>query len=126
MVEVENTIFSKMKLKEGTSGIYLYAPVEYVEMAANQNIVDFSEREKYDFVHLFVESKQDYYDRIGEALSRWTEKGALWISYPKGDKKNKYDINRDILFSISAEHGIAPCSQVALDDKWSALRFKRI
>jgi hypothetical protein len=46
---------------------------------------------------------------------------ALWIAYPKG---NRADINRDSLWPILAEHGLRPITQVALDDTWSALRFR--
>lgn len=123
---MESIVYKKMRLKEGTTGIYLYAPKEYVDMAAEQNIIDFSPKESYEFVHLFIESKEDYFSRIHEALSKVKENGALWISYPKSDKKNKYDVNRDILFKLTPEQGVIACSSVALDDKWSAMRFKNI
>ena len=45
----------------------------------------------------------------------------LWILYPKG---NKADINRDSLWPIVAEYGLRPITQVAVDDTWSALRFR--
>ena len=46
---------------------------------------------------------------------------AFWVAYPKG---NRSDINRDSLWPILAEHGLRPISQVAIDDVWSALRFR--
>jgi hypothetical protein len=115
-----------MRLKQGTTGIYLYAPEEYISMAKEQNFIDFSKQESYELVHLFVESKQDYYERIPEALSLLSNAGVLWISYPKSNTKNRYDVNRDVLFEITPEQGIQVCSNVSLDDKWSALRFKKI
>ena len=45
----------------------------------------------------------------------------IWIAYPKA---NKADINRDSLWPILAEFGMRPISQVAIDDVWSALRFR--
>lgn len=123
---MESTIFKKMRLKQGTTGIYLYAPEEYISMAKEQHFINFSKQESYDFVHLFVESKKDYYERIPEALRLLSNAGALWISYPKSSKKNHYDVNRDTLFEITPEQGIQVCSSVSLDDKWSALRFKKI
>jgi hypothetical protein len=47
--------------------------------------------------------------------------GAFWIAYPKA---NRADINRDSLWPILAGYGFRPISQVALDDTWSALRFR--
>ncbi len=45
----------------------------------------------------------------------------LWVAYPKG---NRTDINRDTIWPIVSEHGLRPIGQVALDDVWSALRFR--
>lgn len=46
---------------------------------------------------------------------------ALWVAYPKGNRAN---INRDTLWPILAEYGQRPIAQVALDEVWSALRFR--
>jgi hypothetical protein len=48
---------------------------------------------------------------------------AFWVAYPKG---NRTDINRDSLWPILAEFGMRPNSQVAIDDVWSALRFRML
>ena len=45
----------------------------------------------------------------------------LWVLYPKG---NKSDINRDSLWPIVGEFGFRPITQIAVDDTWSALRFR--
>jgi hypothetical protein len=45
----------------------------------------------------------------------------LWVAYPKG---NKSDINRDTLWPIVGEYGLRPNAQVAVDEVWSALRFR--
>src|SRR5215468_10418321 len=46
---------------------------------------------------------------------------AFWVAYPKG---NRTDINRDTLWPILGDYGMRPNSQVALDEVWSALRFR--
>ncbi|GLY96223.1 hypothetical protein [Actinoplanes sp. NBRC 103695] len=50
-----------------------------------------------------------------------TKPAVLWVAYPKGGRA---DINRDTLWPIIAEFGLRPNSQVAIDDHWSALRFR--
>lgn len=45
----------------------------------------------------------------------------LWVAYPKG---NATDINRDTLWPIVADFDMRPNGQVAIDDTWSALRFR--
>ena len=47
----------------------------------------------------------------------------LWILYPKG---NKADINRDSLWPIVGEFGFRPITQIAVDETWSALRFRQL
>ena len=46
---------------------------------------------------------------------------AFRVAYPKG---NKADINRDSLWPIVADFDMRPNGQVAVDDEWSALRFR--
>jgi hypothetical protein len=50
-----------------------------------------------------------------------TKPSAFWVAYPKGGRA---DINRDTLWPIIAEFGLRPNMQVAIDDHWSALRFR--
>jgi hypothetical protein len=46
-----------------------------------------------------------------------------WIAYPKAGQLDT-DINRDSLARAVGELGVRPVRQVALDDVWSALRFR--
>jgi hypothetical protein len=47
----------------------------------------------------------------------------LWVVYRKG---NTGDLNRDKLWPIVGEYGMRPITQVAVDDTWSALRFRAL
>lgn len=57
---------------------------------------------------------------IGDDLAR---PAVLWVFYPKG---NVTDINRDSLWPLLAGYGLRPITQVAVDDTWSALRFRPV
>jgi hypothetical protein len=46
-----------------------------------------------------------------------------WIAYPKAGKLGT-DLNRDILARLAENRGVQPVRQVAIDDTWSALRFR--
>ncbi|MEV6634083.1 hypothetical protein AB0M54_25360 [Actinoplanes sp. NPDC051470] len=52
-----------------------------------------------------------------------TKPNAFWVAYPKGGRA---DINRDSLWPIIAEFDLRPAGQVAIDDHWSALRFRAV
>jgi len=46
-----------------------------------------------------------------------------WVAYPKAGQLGT-DLNRDILASHLVRKGIRPVRNVALEDIWSALRFR--
>ncbi|MFC5649655.1 hypothetical protein ACFPYJ_11085 [Paenibacillus solisilvae] len=53
------------------------------------------------------------------------EDALFWITYPKQSSKVKTDINRDRLWAmVQDKSGYRPVSNVAIDEKWSALRFR--
>lgn len=50
----------------------------------------------------------------------------LWVAYPKGTSKNySCEFNRDTDWEILGAAGFEPVRQVAIDEDWSALRFRR-
>jgi hypothetical protein len=51
----------------------------------------------------------------------------LWFAYPKGtSKKYRCDFNRDTGWAKLGKAGFEPVRQVAIDEDWSALRFRRV
>jgi hypothetical protein len=65
-----------------------------------------------------ADSLRELLARHGDQLTR---PNILWVSYPKA---NRTDLNRDTLWPILAEYGMRPVGQVAVDEVWSALRFR--
>jgi hypothetical protein len=50
----------------------------------------------------------------------------LWFAYPKQtSRKYACDFNRDTGWASVAAEGFEPVRQVAIDEDWSALRFRR-
>jgi hypothetical protein len=46
-----------------------------------------------------------------------------WVAYPKAGKLGT-DLNRDILWKHVRQHGIDGVRQVAINEIWSAMRFR--
>jgi hypothetical protein len=46
-----------------------------------------------------------------------------WVAYPKAGQLDT-DLNRDTLAAALARGGVQPVRQIAIDDVWSALRFR--
>jgi hypothetical protein len=66
-------------------------------------------------------------DRISSEIAQTTEGDSIvWIAYPKGSsKKYKCNFNRDTGWTVLGDAGFEPVRQVAIDEDWSALRFRR-
>jgi hypothetical protein len=83
---------------------------------------------KYGFVLAFARSLAEL-DAIAKTARGALADGALfWSAYPKGTSK-KYkgaDINRDTGHARMKKVGFEGVSLVAIDDDWSAMRFKKI
>ena|SRR3989442_1320996 len=52
--------------------------------------------------------------------------GLLWVCYPKGGAKaGGTDLNRDVLWELMNRERLVGMSLVAVDETWSAMRFRR-
>ncbi len=67
-------------------------------------------------------------DRASKILSAASEGDAvLWFAYPKGtSKRYTCEFNRDTGWSVIRGAGFDSVRQVAIDEDWSALRFRRV
>ncbi len=70
---------------------------------------------------LFADDPTGARKLLEENAADLTKPAALWVAYPEG---NSTDINRDTLGPIAADFGMRPDGQMAIDDRWSALRFR--
>jgi hypothetical protein len=72
-----------------------------------------------DVVHVFASTLVELAEHGAEATAAVKPGGLVWISYPKnGASELKRDMLRDAI------NGWQPVSQVAIDDTWSAMRFR--
>jgi hypothetical protein len=73
-------------------------------------------------------TRQTEVDKVAKDLTSCMEGDAvLWLCYPKGSSKRyTCDFNRDTGWKVLGELGFEPVRQVAVDEDWSALRFRRV
>jgi len=87
-----------------------------------------------DMVVLFVKDVAELRRLGAPAIRASRANGLLWVTYPKGGQtKGATDLpatpwwmQRDVLGEITLEVGYKPVAFVAIDDSWTALRFKRV
>src|ERR1700685_1037471 len=65
-------------------------------------------------------AREDRRAKIVEAASR---DHLTWVAYPKSGHLGT-DLNRDSLAALLSESGVQPVRQVAINEVWSALRFR--
>jgi len=71
----------------------------------------------------FVRRSDELVTRAGPAITAARDDRLAWVAYPKAGQLGT-DLNRDKLAAALTAHGIQPVRQVALDEVWSALRFR--
>ena len=123
-----NPTLKKLHFKGQTPVLLLETPAELKELrAAFETTVHDAPRGEYGFVLAFAASKLDATARAKAVKKRLADERSLfWLAYPKGSsKKYQSDLNRDSLHSLMAKLGFDGVSLVALDEDWSAMRFRR-
>lgn len=75
---------------------------------------------------IFVTRKDKALSETGKVLGRVAQGLMLWVAYPKGGSGVATDLSRDILWRSLAPTGLGPVRQIALDETWTAMRFRRV
>jgi hypothetical protein len=123
----DNPIVKKLRLQAGQQALHLNAPQGYLQALGElPGEVSFSTQPDgtYDFVQLFVKDRSEL-ERFGPAAFQAVRyDGLLWVCYPKQTGKIKSDLNRDSLWKLLEPTGFSPVMQIAIDETWSALRFR--
>ncbi len=122
-------LFQKMNLKAQTEIVVVDAPESFeAELAALQSVRVLrwlEECQTVDFFLAFVTRQADL-DRLAKAAAAKARGDALlWFAYPKASSRRyRCEFNRDNGWTALGEAGYEPVRQVAIDEDWSALRFR--
>jgi hypothetical protein len=79
---------------------------------------------EYDWVLAYAKNSAELAQVSAIAFSAIKETGVLWFSYPKKTSKLESDLSRDLVWERLAGSGWRPVTQIAIDETWSALRFR--
>ena len=78
-----------------------------------------------DVLVVFAGSQAELAERAPSAISGYRDGAALWFVYPKKSSGVKTDLSRDVGWTPLESADFLAVTQVALDETWSALRFRR-
>ncbi|MGO9948024.1 MAG: hypothetical protein ACLPWG_14365 [Steroidobacteraceae bacterium] len=124
-------VFNKLNLGEHAEIVVLNAPKSFEpELARLKNIKVLRDPKKpkaLTFGLAFAVTQAEL-DRVSAILAAACEGDAvLWFAYPKGtSKRYRCEFNRDTGWRVIRDAGFESVRMVAIDEDWSALRFRRL
>ena len=123
--------FQKLNLKDRRRIVVLNAPASFEpELAALSGVTVLRKLEGVDAVEfsLAFVTKQKEVDTLAKTIAKKASGDAVvWFAYPKGSsKKYKCEFNRDTGWQALGNAGLEPVRMVAIDEDWSAVRFRRV
>jgi hypothetical protein len=117
---------SKLLIKPDSRVLLLNAPIGYAKklepLPAGATLTD-KRGGTANVVIAFVRDSAEL-KRLSPSFGALEEDAVLWVCYPKGGTKAGSDLNRDILHAAMEKHELTGVSLVAVDDTWSAMRFR--
>jgi hypothetical protein len=124
------SVFDKLNLKDQREILVLNAPTgfepELKRLADVKVLTRLPTRGSVSFALVFA-TRQAQVDAAAAQLARLTAGDAIvWFAYPKGSSKRyECDFNRDSGWRALGRAGFEPVRQIAIDEDWTALRFRR-
>jgi hypothetical protein len=124
-------LFNKLNLKGQTEIVVLNAPESFErELDALEGVTvhrDPSALEWVEFALAFVITTAELIAAADAVLPKAQGDAVVWFAYPKGtSKRYKCEFNRDSGWAPMGAAGFEGVRQVAIDEDWSALRFRRV
>jgi hypothetical protein len=122
-------LFKKLNLGNHTAIHVLNAPSSFeAELAGLEGVtVKRTVSGSYAFAMAFVATQAQLDSASRKLASAGEDDAILWMVYPKGtSKKYKCGFNRDSGWPVLAAAGFEPVRMVAVDEDWSALRFRKV
>lgn len=79
------------------------------------------------FALAFVKTLGEVERAAAQLIPQAVDDAVLWMAYPKGtSKRYRCEFNRDTGWASLGQAGYEPVRMVAIDEDWSALRFRKV
>jgi hypothetical protein len=126
-----NPLLKKLNFKDHNEIIILNPPQEFVEQMKDfglyGTVLNAIPEGKIQFVMVFVTKQVEVDELTPKIEAKLDGDAVVWFVYPKGtSKRYKCDFNRDTGWQIMGKLGLESVRMVAVDEDWSALRFRKV
>lgn len=124
-------LFQKLNLKDQRSIVILNAPESFEpELRALDDVVvsrKIGKQTRLDFGMAFVVTQKQLDEASADLAAAAEGDAIVWMAYPKAtSRRYKCEFNRDNGWNVLGQTGFEAVRQVAIDEDWSALRFRRV
>ena len=119
---VRMELSAKLQIKPGQRIAVVAGPGEVPSVTA-EGLMPGDTATAADVIVAFVRTRAELDTVAVPAIEGARDDKLAWIAYPKAGTLGT-DLNRDILRQMLAGRGVQPVRQVAIDEVWSALRFR--
>ncbi|HYW50009.1 MAG TPA: hypothetical protein VE861_05350 [Gemmatimonadaceae bacterium] len=125
-----SALFRKLNLKDHDMVVILNAPPSFESELAQLEGVTVARTVPttgaVGFGIGFAVTQKELDAQAGAMAAAADSDAVLWIAYPKqSSKRYRCEFNRDTGWTVFAAADFEPVRMVAIDDDWSALRFRR-
>jgi len=124
------SVFEKLQLKDQTEIVVLNAPKSFEpELARLKGVTvrrSLQGSKEIQFSLAFVMTQAEADAAVKGVTERAKGDAVVWFAYPKGSSKRYAStINRDTGWDSLGAAGFEAVRMVAIDEDWSAVRFRR-
>jgi len=123
------SLLEKLQIKDERNlliqGLPSTVEKQFVKISFAKNVTPLLKARKIDFALVFAISHKQLKDILRDVVPALHENAKLWVAYPKVSSKIVSDLSRDCNWECISQFGFEGVRLIALDNIWSAMRFKK-
>ena len=122
-----NALVKKLQIKPGTNWLIYNSPENYlqlIEPLPDDVNISYTPKGNFNGIQLFAKNNAELVQNMQAIKPLLNPDIILWIIYPKKSSAIASDLNMMSSWEELTKLGLRPVASAAVDETWSALRFK--
>ncbi|MEO7444187.1 MAG: YdeI/OmpD-associated family protein [Ferruginibacter sp.] len=124
------TILEKLQLKDEKNilvqGLPSSLEKQFLKLSFCKSVTPLLRSRKIDLALVFAISRKQLCEILTDVVPALHADAKLWVAYPKLSSKIASDLSRDENWCMMEERKFTSVRQIALDNVWTAMRFKGV
>lgn len=120
------SLIQKLGIKPGWRVIFVNAPENYDSLLGtlpDDITVQKKLTGEFNFIQFFTTERGELEEQFPKLKAALKLDGMLWISWPKKAAKVPTDLDENIIRDTGLRIGLVDVKVIAVDEKWSGLKF---